>query len=86
MTVTTSTIDSVTPSSAIVPDARSAGVLATVATVASRTVRKYVRTPQLLVFSIVNVAIFLVLFRYIFGGAIDLGQSRMSTSWCQASC
>jgi ABC-2 type transport system permease protein len=73
MTVTTSTIDSVTPSSAIVPDARSAGVLATVATVANRTLRKYVRTPQLLVFSIVNVAIFLVLFRYIFGGAIDLG-------------
>jgi ABC-2 type transport system permease protein len=73
MTVVTSTTDSVTPSGAIVPNARSAGVLATVVTVANRTLRKYVRTPQLLVFSIVNVAIFLVLFRYIFGGAIDLG-------------
>jgi ABC-2 type transport system permease protein len=48
----------------------SAGV--TVTTVAARTLRKYMRTPQLLVISIVSGAIFLVLFRYIFGGSIEL--------------
>jgi ABC transporter DrrB family efflux protein len=73
MTAVTSTADSRTSAGAIVPGARSAGALATVITVARRTLLKYMRTPQLLVFSIANVAIFLVLFRYIFGGAIDLG-------------
>jgi ABC transporter DrrB family efflux protein len=73
MIAVTSTADSRTSAGAIVPGARSAGALATVITVARRTLLKYMRTPQLLVFSIVNVAIFLVLFRYIFGGAIDLG-------------
>lgn len=73
MTVVTPTADPRTSAAAIAPAARSAGVLATVLTVATRTVRKYWRTPQLLVFSVVNVAIFLVLFRYIFGGAIAPG-------------
>jgi ABC-2 type transport system permease protein len=47
---------------------------AAVMVVATRTVRRYMRSPQLLVFSLVNVAIFIVLFRYIFGGAIDFGS------------
>jgi ABC transporter DrrB family efflux protein len=55
---------------------RGAGALATVMTVALRGVRRYMRTPQLLGFSIISVAIFLVLFRYIFGGAIHLGPLR----------
>ncbi|MGH3244108.1 MAG: ABC transporter permease, partial [Spirillospora sp.] len=38
-----------------------------------RTLRKYMRSPQLLMTSLVAGAIFIVLFRYIFGGAIDLG-------------
>jgi ABC-2 type transport system permease protein len=42
--------------------------------VATRTVRKYMRSPQLLVFSLVNAAIFIILFRYIFGGAIEFGS------------
>jgi ABC transporter DrrB family efflux protein len=41
--------------------------------VARRTVRKFVRTPQLLILATVQSAIFLVIFRYIFGGAIDAG-------------
>jgi ABC-2 type transport system permease protein len=41
--------------------------------VARRTVRKFVRTPQLLVLATVQSAIFLVIFRYILGGAIDAG-------------
>lgn len=54
----------------IVPSAQPPGAGATVMAMATRTVRKYMRTPQLLVFGIVTVATFLVLFRYIFGGAI----------------
>jgi ABC transporter DrrB family efflux protein len=41
--------------------------------VAKRTVRKFVRTPQLIGLATVQSAIFLVIFRYIFGGAIDAG-------------
>src|SRR4029450_2822909 len=38
-----------------------------------RTVRKFVRTPQLIGLATVQSAIFLVIFRYIFGGAIHAG-------------
>lgn len=55
------------------PTARTAGVGATVSAVAVRTLRKYMRSPQLLVTTIVGGAVFLVLFRYIFGGAIRFG-------------
>src|SRR5215469_7220811 len=41
--------------------------------VARRTVRKFVRTPQLIGLATVQSAIFLVIFRYIFGGAINAG-------------
>jgi ABC-2 type transport system permease protein len=51
-----------------------AGMRATATAVAARTLRKYMRSPQLLVTSIVAGAIFIVLFRYIFGGAIDFGS------------
>jgi ABC-2 type transport system permease protein len=57
-----------------IPAGRGAGLGAAVTVVAGRTVRKYVRSPQLLVFSLVSGAIFIVLFRYIFGGAIDFGE------------
>src|SRR5262249_60327037 len=45
-------------------------------TVAGRTVRKFVRTPQLIGLATVQSAIFLVIFRYIFGGAINAGGLR----------
>jgi ABC-2 type transport system permease protein len=57
----------------LAPADRTAGVGATVSAVAVRTLRKYMRSPQLLVTTIVGGAIFLVLFRYIFGGAIRFG-------------
>jgi ABC transporter DrrB family efflux protein len=41
--------------------------------VARRTVRKFVRTPQLIGLATVQSAVFLVIFRYIFGGAINAG-------------
>jgi len=55
------------------PGTRTAGLGATVSAVAVRTLRKYMRSPQLLVTTIVGGAVFLVLFRYIFGGAIRFG-------------
>src|SRR5215469_11038373 len=74
-TITTAaTIDPGTDVPTIVPAARSAGVGATVMAMATRTVRKYMRTPQLLVYSIVAGAMFLLLFRYIFGGAMHVGS------------
>lgn len=49
-----------------------AGALA----VAKRTVLKFVRTPQLLVFVSLQSVVFLVLFRYVFGGAISVDGMR----------
>lgn len=45
----------------------------TAAEVATRTLRQYMRTPQLMLSSVAATATFIVLFRYIFGGAIDVG-------------
>jgi ABC-2 type transport system permease protein len=44
--------------------------------VAGRMVRKFVRTPQLIVFSTIQSALFLLMFRYGFGGAIDTGGTQ----------
>ena len=41
-----------------------------------RTIRKFVRTPQLLVVGHVQGAMFLFIFRYVFGGAINTGTLR----------
>lgn len=43
--------------------------------VAGRTVRKFVRTPQLIVFTTIQSALFLLMFRFAFGGAIGTGGS-----------
>jgi ABC transporter DrrB family efflux protein len=53
--------------------ARPAGPLATTAAVATRTIRKFARTPQLVVLGTIQGALFLLIFRYVFGGAIDAG-------------
>ena len=44
--------------------------------VARRTVLTFARTPQLLVVSTVQGVLFLLIFRYVFGGAIDTGAVR----------
>jgi ABC-2 type transport system permease protein len=41
--------------------------------IAVRLLRKYMRTPQLIMWSVAGGAIFIVLFRYIFGGSIHFG-------------
>src|SRR5262245_29479386 len=58
----------------IAAPARTATPLATALAVAGRTTRRFVRTPQLLVVSTVSGAMFLLIFRYVFGGAIDTGS------------
>ncbi|HET6949928.1 MAG TPA: ABC transporter permease [Acidimicrobiales bacterium] len=61
------------PTLDITPAPRTAGPLTAAAEVARRTVRQFARTPQLLVVSTIQGAMFLLIFRYVFGGAIDTG-------------
>src|SRR5262252_5483965 len=53
---------------------RGATAVATAATVAGRTLRKFVRTPQLIVVGALTSTMFLLIFRYVFGGAIGTGD------------
>jgi ABC-2 type transport system permease protein len=57
----------------IVPPTRSAGRAATTWATALRTMRKFFRSPQLVILGTVQGALFLLIFRYVFGGAIDTG-------------
>ena len=56
--------------------AGTAGPLVAAGQVAARTLRKFARTPQLLVVATVQGVLFLVMFRYVFGGAIHTGDTR----------
>ena len=47
---------------------------------AGRNLRHTTRQPELLVFSTIQPVLFVLLFRYVFGGAIDTGACRTSTS------
>lgn len=67
-TLDTSTLDTSTIDGAV---NRGAGLFPSALTVAARTVRKFIRTPQLIVVGAIQGTVFLVIFRYIFGGAID---------------
>lgn len=51
------------------------GLVTATAQTAKRSVLQYLRTPQLLVMPPLIGALFLLIFRYIFGGAIDTGSS-----------
>jgi hypothetical protein len=53
---------------------QAASMTAATTAVAVRLPRKYVRSPQLLVWSVAGGAMFIVLFRYIFGGSIRFGS------------
>src|SRR6266699_4269371 len=72
MTTLTSATDRITP--ALSPDA-SASFLTTTPQTARRTLLQFALTPQLLVMPPVLAGLFLLIFRYIFGGAIDTGGS-----------
>jgi ABC transporter DrrB family efflux protein len=50
-----------------------ASMLSASTAVAHRTTRKFLRTPQLVVVGTIQGAMFLLIFRYVFGGAIHIG-------------
>jgi ABC transporter DrrB family efflux protein len=60
------------PTTPVATRGRIAGALADTAAVAKRNLVRMVRTPQLLVFALVQQLVFLVLFRYVFGGSIQV--------------
>lgn len=70
--MTTASLDSVQPRAAA-PVARGAGFATTSFGSARRTVLQFFRTPQVLVMGTVQGAMFLIMFRYVFGGAISTG-------------
>jgi ABC transporter DrrB family efflux protein len=51
-----------------------AGIIATATSFAGRTVKQFVRTPQLIALGAVTSTMFLLIFRYVFGGAIGTGS------------
>jgi ABC-2 type transport system permease protein len=53
---------------------QTASVSTTVLEVAARTIRRFARTPQVLAVATVQGILFLLIFRYVFGGAIDAGN------------
>ncbi len=58
----------------ITPPAHPPTAWATASTYAGRTVRQFVRTPQLLIVNAVTSVMFLLIFRFVFGGAIQTGS------------
>ena len=72
MTITTTTIGS-NADTRLMPQAGATFLTATVQS-ARRTFLQYIRTPQLLVLPTITGAMFLFIFRYVFGGAIDAGN------------
>lgn len=65
-----STLTLATPRSAEAVPNRTTGQIASVLPIAKRQLLKFLRTPQLVVWSTLQGAMFLLIFRYVFGGAI----------------
>jgi ABC transporter DrrB family efflux protein len=68
MTTIASTID---PGAAPLP-ARGSGLARSTATVTRRALLRYARTPQLIVMATVQMSMFFLIYRYLFGGAIHI--------------
>ena len=60
------------------PAAPGAGFATTAVTTSRRTVLQFFRTPQILLMGSIQGALFLFMFRYVFGGAISLGSDSLS--------
>jgi ABC transporter DrrB family efflux protein len=56
------------------PTTRGASLVGASTSVARRVARKFLRTPQLVVVGTIQGAMFLLIFRYVFGGAIHIGS------------
>jgi ABC-2 type transport system permease protein len=70
MTTLVSTLDSTTAIS------RPAGLAKSTVTVTRRALLRYVRTPQLIVLATVQMGLFFLIYRYMFGGAIHIAGVR----------
>src|SRR6478672_11296994 len=70
--MTTIAIPADTTTVAIPPTSRVRAAVADTLAVNGRNLLGYVRTPQLLIFSTIQPVIFVLLFRYVFGGAINV--------------
>lgn len=55
---------------------RPTGVITASLVIAQRTIKKFMRTPALIVVGTIQGAMFLLIFRYVFGGAIDVPGIR----------
>jgi ABC-2 type transport system permease protein len=69
-------MNTTTLSTAITAPGRPPTAWATATTYAGRTVKQFMRTPQLLIVSSVTSVMFLLIFRYVFGGAIQTGRVK----------
>lgn len=58
----------------LTPPAHPPTAMATASTYAGRTIKQFMRTPQLLVVQALTSTMFLLIFRYVFGGAIQTGD------------
>lgn len=65
------TMPTTLPAPALLPAARPPGAATTVATVAGRTIRTFLRSPQLIATGAIGGTMFLLLFLWVFGGAIS---------------
>jgi ABC transporter DrrB family efflux protein len=74
MTTLTLTPEAVPDTPALVAPSGRAGAGAAAAAVAGRTLRRFWRTPQLIVVGALTSAMFILIFRYVFGGAIHTGS------------
>ena len=67
MSLTTSALAAITA-----PPRHQAGLARSTATVTRRTLLRYVRTPQLIVLATIQMSLFFLIYRYMFGGAIHI--------------
>jgi ABC transporter DrrB family efflux protein len=55
-------------------DRRTTGLASSTLTISRRAALRYVRTPQLIVMATLQMSLFFLIYRYMFGGAIDAGS------------
>lgn len=67
-------MNTATISASITAPTRPPSVWTTAAAYAGRTVKQFIRTPQLIVVTSLTSVMFLLIFRYVFGGAIQTGD------------
>jgi ABC-2 type transport system permease protein len=60
----------------LVPPSRRTGLFSSTVTVTRRALLRYVRTPQLIVLATIQMSLFFLIYRYMFGGAIHIAGIR----------